>query len=141
MGEEKQASKRSRLIRRIVTLQLKLMVDGLRDLVLLPVSLVAALVGFVRGGDDPERELNQVMEYGRESEEWIDLFEHRAGEEYRASRTAHSLASIDAVFEKIEESLKQSYQSDDTSKDVQAEIDEALNAAHEKAREASGENK
>ena len=130
-------SKRNQLLRRIVTFQLKLMADGLRDLVLLPVSLVAALVGYIRGGDDPARELDQVMEYGRQSEEWIDLFEQRRGQEHGAGRSAHSLASIDAVFDKVEESLRQSYKSGGTSKDVQSEIDDALNTAHEKARNST----
>ena len=134
---ETESSKRNQLLRRVVTFQLKLMADGLRDLVLLPVSLVAALIGFMRGGDEPERELNQVMEYGRQTEEWIDLFEQRASEEHHSSRNAHSLASIDAVFNTVEEALKQSYQSGSTSDDVQSEIDEALNEAHEKARKSA----
>ncbi len=73
-------SKRSTLIRNAVVFQLKLMADGLRDLVLLPVSLVATVIGLLRGGDEPERELLQVIEIGRESEQWINLFgNHDAG--------------------------------------------------------------
>lgn len=134
-------SKRNQLIRRVVTFQLKLMADGLRDLVLLPVSLVAALVGFIRGGDEPDRELNQVMEYGRQTEEWIDLFDQRIGAEHEESRNAHSLASIDAVFNKVEESLLQSYKGGDFSEDVQSEIDDALNEAHETARKSASDSK
>jgi|GEM_PF-563795 len=132
------SSKRSQLLRRIVTFQLKLMADGLRDLILMPVSLVAALIGYTRGGDEPDRELNQLMDYGRQTEEWIDLFDQRGGDEHRDSRSAHSLASIDAVFNKVEKSLKQSYRSGETSEGSQSEIDEALNAAHEKARKSAG---
>ncbi len=113
------------------------MADGLRDLVLLPVSLVAALIGYARGGDAPDRELNQVIEYGRQTEEWIDLFDQRDDDEHLDRKNSHSLASIDAVFNKVEDSLKQSYKSGDTSKDTQSEIDEALNAAHEKARKSA----
>lgn len=138
---DSESSKRNQLIRRVVTFQLKLMADGLRDLVLFPVSLVAALIGIFRGGDEPDRELNQVMEYGRQTEEWIDLFEQRSGTEHDESRKSHSLASIDAVFSKVEESLMQSYKSSDTSEDVQSEIDDALNEAHEKARKSAGSAK
>jgi len=58
---ETNPSKRSTLIRNTVVFQLKLMADGLRDLVLLPVSLIAALIGLLRGGDEPEREFLQVI--------------------------------------------------------------------------------
>ena len=67
-------SKRGTLVRNTVVFQLKLMADGFRDLVLLPVSLVATLIGLLRGGDEPEREFHQVIEIGRDSEKWINLF-------------------------------------------------------------------
>ena len=86
-------SKRGTLVRNAVVFQLKLMADGLRDLVLLPVSLVATVIGLLRGGDEPEREFLQVIEIGRESEQWINLFgNHDAGDD------SHAIASIDALF-------------------------------------------
>ena len=45
-------SPRVRLIRESATLQLKLVADGLRDALLIPVSLVATVIGLLRGGDD-----------------------------------------------------------------------------------------
>lgn len=132
-----ESSKRQQLVRNIVIFQLKLWVDGLRDLILLPVSLVAAIVGFLRSGEDPERELNQVKAYGRQTEEWINLFgQHGVGEQQGDGKNSHALASIDGVFDKLEESLRQVYRSGKTSEDAQSEIDEALNAAHEKVRRA-----
>jgi len=121
-------SKRGKLIRNAVVFQLKLMADGLRDLVLLPVSLVATLIGLLRGGDDPEREFLQVIEIGRESEQWINLFgNHDVGD------NPHAVASIDALFTKVEKTLKQQYKAAGTSESAQAEIDEALQAAHNEA--------
>ena len=123
-------SKRGTLVRNAVVFQLKLMADGLRDLVLLPVSLVATLIGLLRGGDEPEREFLQVIEIGRESEQWINLFgNHNVGSE------SHAVASIDALFTKVEDTLKQHYKAAGTSESAQAEIDEALQVAHDKARQ------
>ena len=123
-------SKRGTLVRNAVVFQLKLMADGLRDLVLLPVSLVATVIGLLRGGDEPEREFLQVIEIGRESEQWINLFgNHNAGDE------SHAVASIDALFTKVEDTLKQHYKAAGTSESAQAEIDEALQVAHDKARQ------
>ena len=123
-------SKRGTLVRNAVVFQLKLMADGLRDLVLLPVSLVATVIGLLRGGDEPEREFLQVIEIGRESEQWINLFgNHNVGNE------SHAVASIDALFTKVEETLKQHYKATGTSESAQAEIDEALQVAHDKTRQ------
>jgi len=126
---EPNTSKRGALVRDVVVFQLKLMADGLRDLVLLPLSLFAALVGLIRGGDEPEREFLEVLELGRKSEEWIDLFgQHGVGKE------ASATVSIDALFDKVEETLKRHYKASGTSQSAQAEIDEALKAAHKESR-------
>ena len=127
---ETNPSKRSTLIRNTVVFQLKLMADGFRDLILLPVSLIATLIGLLRGGDEPEREFLQVINVGRESEQWINLFGNHA-----APENANVTASIDALFIKVEETLKQQYLAAGTSARAQAEIDEALKVAHDKARE------
>lgn len=125
-------SKRSELIRTAVVFQLKLVADGFRDLVLLPVSLIATIIGLLRGGDEPEREFNQVIEVGRQSEQWINLFGN-----HELLDNAHPATSIDVLFTKVEETLKQHYKAAGTSKSAQAEIDEALQVVHEKTREES----
>jgi len=125
-------SKRSELIRTAVVFQLKLVADGFRDLVLLPVSLIATIIGLLRGGDEPEREFNQVIEVGRQSEQWINLFGN-----HELLDDAHPATSIDVLFTKVEETLKQHYKTAGISKSAQAEIDEALQVVHDKTREES----
>jgi hypothetical protein len=121
-------SKRGQLIRNTMVFQLKLMADGFRDLILLPVSLVATLIGLLRGGDTPEREFQQVIQIGRETEHWINLFGNHA-----VPDDANAIASIDGLFSKVEATLKQHYQAAGVSKSSQAVIDEALHAVHKKA--------
>jgi len=123
---ETSPSKRVTLVRNTVVFQLKLMADGFRDLLLLPISLIAALVGLVRGGDEPEKEFNQVIQVGRESEQWINLFGT-----HDLPESPNPAASIDALFNTVEEKLKQQYQAAGTSEKAQAEIDEALQLARE----------
>ncbi len=127
---ETNTSKRSELVRNTVVFQLKLVADGFRDLVLLPVSLVATIIGLLRGGDEPDREFHQVIDIGRQSEEWINLFGN-----HDQADDANPTASIDLLFAKVEETLKQQYIAAGTSKSAQAEIDEALQTAHDKATE------
>ena len=121
---------RGELVRNAVAFQLKLMADGLRDLVLMPVSLVATFIGLARGGENPQREFHQVIEIGRESERWINLFGT-----HDLPDNPNAIASIDVLFTKVEETLKQQYKASGTSKSAQAEIDEALHAAIEEARQ------
>lgn len=127
---ESNTSKRGALVRNTVVFQLKLMADGFRDLLLLPVSLIAAVIGLLRGGDDPEREFNQVIEVGRESEQWINLFGNHV-----VAEDANPVASMDSLFAKVEESLKQQYQSGGISERVHAEVENVLRIAQEKASE------
>lgn len=129
-------SKRTELFRNSVIFQLKLMADGFRDLVLLPVSLVATLIGLLRGGDEPEREFNQVIEIGRGSEKWINLFGSHTVED-----NTSAVVSIDALFTSLEETLKQQYLTSGISQKVKTEIEEALKAAQDQAKEeqADGE--
>ena len=131
---ENNTSKRGELIRTSFVFQLKLMADGMRDLVLVPVSLVATLIGLLKGGDEPDREFKQVIEIGRGTEQWINLFGNHSEPESAA------LPSIDVLFTKVEETLKQHYKATGTSESAQTEIDEALQAAHDKAREQSEES-
>jgi len=128
---ETDTSKRSELVRKAVVFQLKLVADGLRDLVLIPVSFFAAVIGLLRGGDEPEREFNQVIDIGRQSEQWINLFGN-----HDAPDSTNMATSIDAVFSKVEDVLKQQYRADGTSKSTQEEIDEALQTAHDQARKS-----
>ena len=127
---ETKPSKRGTLIRNTVVFQLKLMADGFRDLLLLPISLIAAIIGLLRGGDEPEREFNQVIEVGRDSEQWINLFGN-----HDVPDNTNVTASIDALFSKVEDTLKQQYLAAGTSKRAQAEIDEALQIALNKTKQ------
>ena len=123
-------SKRGELIRNTVVFQLKLMADGFRDLVLLPVSLIATIIGLLRGGDQPDREFQQVIQVGRDSEQWINLFGN-----HEAPESSNATASIDALFTKVEDTLKQQYLAAGTSAKAQAKIDEALQAVHQEAKQ------
>lgn len=59
------------LLRDAAAFQVKLVVDGLRDVLLSPVSLIAAIAGLALGRHDW---FYDVLHVGRRSEKWIDLF-------------------------------------------------------------------
>jgi len=63
------------LIRDIAVLQVKLVVDGLRDLILVPASLVAGIISLSKTKDGvPGTEFYRLIDAGRQSEHWINLF-------------------------------------------------------------------
>jgi len=68
---------RLQLVWDVLVFQAKLTVDGIRDIILVPISLVAALVGLLIGGDQPAQYFTRVLRFGRKTEYWINLFGQR----------------------------------------------------------------
>ncbi len=62
------------LIRDLAVFQVKLLFDGFRDLLLLPISLIAGFVSLIKGGRTPSSEFYDLLKLGRRSEHWINLF-------------------------------------------------------------------
>ena len=96
---------RIELLREALVLQLKLLVDGLRDAILIPISLLAALIGLLRGGPDCDREYRRVIKLGRRSERWINLFGHQ-----RPLPRSGAAGSIDTILDQVESTVLEQYQ-------------------------------
>ncbi len=63
------------LARDIAVLQAKLIVDGFRDLVLVPASLVAGIISLLSNENGrPGTHFYRLLGAGKQSERWIDLF-------------------------------------------------------------------
>lgn len=67
-------NKRFPVLRDVIVFQAKLLVDGLRDLLLSPVSILAALIDLLVPGDDGGKRFYGVVRFGRRTERWINLF-------------------------------------------------------------------
>jgi hypothetical protein len=76
-------------------------VDGLRDLLISPVSVLAALVDLLVPGDDGGKRFYAVVRFGRRTEEWINLF-GAAGPEQQAAEAS----GIDVLFNELEDRLR-----------------------------------
>ncbi len=91
-------------VRDALTFQAKLILDGLRDALMIPVSLVAAAIDLVARPDAPGRLFYRVVLLGRRSEEWIDLFEAADRvDPRRRPLLAKNPATIDEVFDRLED--------------------------------------
>ena len=75
MPETREPPDRRMLIRDVLVFQFKLIVDGLRDFFLVPVAFVAGLLSFFNSKDGvPGPQFYHLLQLGKQSEEWIDLF-------------------------------------------------------------------
>jgi hypothetical protein len=67
------------LLGRLISFQFKLIMDGLRDLLLSPISIVFTLYGIVLQRDRPDKYFNRLMRFGRKSDDFINLFGEHEG--------------------------------------------------------------
>lgn len=73
--ESRSSQQRWTLLRDIGVLQVKLIVDGLRDLILVPASLIAGILSiFSSHKGKPGLQFYHLLAWGKESELWINLF-------------------------------------------------------------------
>lgn len=102
--------RRSRLIilRDVVVFQLKLFVDGLRDVVLVPVSTIAAIVDVLAPGKNTGQHFYEVVRFGRRTERWIDLFS--AADHLDDQGAGPGPDSIDEIVARAESKLKARYE-------------------------------
>jgi hypothetical protein len=112
---------RVKLVREAATLQIKLLADGFRDALLIPVSLIAALVGVIRGGQDCDREYREVIKLGRRSERWINLFGH-----HRPLGLGNPAGSMDRVLEQVEAIVVEQYRKGKTAAEARDKVREVI---------------
>jgi hypothetical protein len=114
-------SPRIALIRETAILQLKLIADGFRDAVLIPISLLATLIGLLRGGEDCDREYRRVIKLGRRSERWINLFGHQ-----RPLGAAHPAGSMDKILSQVEAVVMDQYRKGKSASETKVAVRKAL---------------
>ena len=88
------------LIRAVIILQFKLLLGAGRDLVLMPIALVAALWDLMRIKDAEPRHFRRVLTIGEQTDRWIDVWyaNHDSQAEPREN--------IDALLKHIEEAVR-----------------------------------
>ncbi len=110
------------LLRDAVTLQVKLLVDGLRDAVLIPLSLLAALISLLQPGPDRGRLFYEVVRMGRRSERWINLFA-AADRVYSAEDPSEEEAGLDDYLAQVERRLSKEFREGEVKDSAGRSID------------------
>ena len=118
------------LIRDLFVLQAKLIVDGLRDLLLVPASLVAGAWSLISGEDGrPGPQFYQLISLGKQTERWIDLFKayENAPEELRREQD-FAVKNMDELVQRVESFVVDEYERGGVTAQAKERIDKALDA-------------
>lgn len=136
---------RGALLRRLIVFQIKLGLDGLRDLLLSPVSIIAVLVGLLFGGERPDRPFRRLMAFGQRTDIWIDLFDLHRSEPWPQSPHAERAAeaptqaglpagtsadtSAETVIDSVERILREEYARGGSREAIEARLARLRDAA------------
>jgi hypothetical protein len=138
MQQEDPQAERWTLIRDIGVLQVKLLVDGLRDLILVPLSLIAGIVSLVaKQGGRPGPHFYQLMAWGKESEHWINLFAalKNAPDEIEGPRVLGN-QDIDEIVGRLETFVKDEVKRGGVTSQAKARLDKILDGLERKKKNA-----
>ncbi len=128
MPNEVRQPDRRMLIRDVAVLQVKLVVDGLRDLILVPASLIAGVASLIGGdGEHPGPQFYRLLGFGKQSEHWINLFgAYRHSPDSVEREREFSDASIDDIVGRVESFVVDEYERGGVTKQAKARLDRVL---------------
>ncbi len=131
-------SARWTLIRDTAVLQVKLIVDGLRDFLLVPASLIAAIVSLAKTRDGkPGLQFYQLLALGKQSERSINLFgalDHAPQE--LADQSHLGDLNIDELVVRVESFVVDEFKRGGMTKQAKEQIDKALDAIQRRGRKS-----
>jgi len=132
--KEEAKSHRLELFREASILQLKLVADGFRDALLIPISIAAAIIGLIRGGEDCDREFRRVIKLGRRSERWINLFGHQP-----PLGVEHPAGSMDMILSQVESVVLEQYKKGKSTAETRAAVRKAMKKDPKEKEDGPGE--
>ena len=118
------------LIRDVAALQVKLVVDGLRDLILVPASLIAGIVSLARTENGkPGPEFYKLVSLGRQSERWINLFGALQNAPADVVEDEHfGTADMDEIIARMENYVVDEYRRGGVTAQAKDQFDKAMAA-------------
>ncbi len=114
---------RWKLLRDLVVLQAKLLLDGLKDIVLSPIAIVLAIYGLVFEPKRPGRAFYELLQTGRSFDRWVDLY----GADEHASLDAPP-AGLDVHLRKLEALVLAQHAKGGMTRQAKEAIDQAIDA-------------
>lgn len=115
---------RWQLLRDLGAFVLKVGLEAFRDLVLIPVGLVAGLAGLVLSPSDPARFFRQVLRLGARFDDFVDLF----GTAHETALPAERTRRVDDLVDGLEAVLRDQHERGGVTATAKDAIDRALDA-------------
>ena len=120
-------------LRDVIVFQLKLVLDALRDLLLSPISIVAAAVDLLSGDERERRHFYRVLGVGRSLDVWINLFGESKSVEGQMSESSGS-PTVDSLVGQVEQLLVEQYERGGVTASAKDAIDRSLDAIARKRK-------
>ena len=118
---------RWKFLRDVLVFQLKMVVDNLRDLALMPVSLGAALFDLIFGGDRAGGLFYRVLRWGAQSERMIDVY---SAIDRHGPIAVDPNYTIDGVVARLERVVVRECEKGGTAASVKAAMDRVIDELH-----------
>jgi len=130
------AEERLTLIRDIGVLQVKLLVDGLRDLLLVPASLAAGVISLLSARHGrPGPQFYHLLGVGKQTERYINLFGAIENSPEKFEQPApFGDADIDDLVGRVETFVIQEYRSGEVTAQAKERLDKALSTIRRRGR-------
>lgn len=117
------------VVRDALVLQGKLVIDGLRDAILIPLSLLAALISLTQAGPNRGRFFYDIVRMGRRSEHWINLFA-AADRVYPQHEDAGDGAALDDYLAQVEGRLAKEFRDGEASGSARRAVGALVDRIH-----------
>ncbi|ABS63814.1 hypothetical protein Plav_2200 [Parvibaculum lavamentivorans DS-1] len=122
------------LLRDVAVFQGKLVLDSVKDILLSPVSLGAAVISLFNREGETGRQFYDTLHAARRVEDWINKY----GDADRVPPPDFAIKregeSVDGLVYRLEELVKRQYERGGLTASAKEAIDRALDAVHEKLR-------
>lgn len=123
------SDERWKFLRDFGAFQVKMLLDNVRDLVLMPVALVAALIDLVMRGDREGARFYKVLRWGWHSEKVIGVYsaiEHEEPGPFTVSRDY----TVDGVIARLENVVTREVEKGGTAASIKSAMDRTIDQIH-----------
>jgi hypothetical protein len=122
-------NERWKFVRDVLVFQIKMLLDNLRDLVLMPVALGAALIDLLLRGEREGTLFYRVLRWGWHSEKVIGVYsaiENQPAGDFEIGRNY----TVDGVISRLEEVVAREVEKGGTAASIKNAMDRAIDQIH-----------
>src|SRR5881394_2712973 len=129
MQPETNSDARWKFWRDVAAFQVKMFLDNVRDLVLMPVSLAAAVIDLIMKGEREGALFYKLLRWGWHSENVIDVYSAIENEEPGAFTISRDY-TVDGVIARLEAVVTREVEKGGTAASIKSAMDRAIDQIH-----------